>query len=297
MILSVFPEARHPIPRNPMEDKVMRKLLITVVAAASVTALGSIAACGAQQATTEREHARVATSIDKTRLGQALIPLEQVRAATGRTNANELQEVGTISDEIHPENGSAMAAPAGTQAELGQAQPLPGVTWSPADCSQMIEAAVVDFTQVDGYTRLFSTRQTTELAGGGVRDGLAANAVMYTPADNVDFDRVRAKIERCKSATVTLDTFGGAVGTITAEEITAPQVEGADRVISWRQTAVFDNLPAEAAGLAVLFNAEATYMTKGDVIVWTSHGGSAGVTSVQLAEPAFRHAMSVLGIK
>ena len=275
----------------------MRKLPLIVAAVSAVATLG-LAACGAQQATSEREHANVASSIDKNLLNQALLPLDQVQAATGRTNS-ELQEVGTLADAIPASEVRASAggtASQSSQAELGPAQPLPGVTWAPAECSQMIEAAVLDFNQVDGFTRLFATTQTRDFAAGGVRDGLAANAVMYTPASNVDFDRIRAKLQRCKTATVTLDTFG-VTGTITQEEITAPQIEGADRVISWRQTAVFDKLPAEAVGLATIFNAEATYMTKGDVIVWTSHGGSAGVTSVQLAEPAFRHAMSVLGIK
>lgn len=276
----------------------MRKLPV-LVAAASVAMLG-LAACGAQQASVEREHTNVATSIDKNLLNQALLPLDQVHAATGRTNS-ELQEVGTLADEAHASEvmaseGATGSAAQGSQAELGQSQPLPGVTWAPAECSQMIEAAVVDFDQVDGFTRLFATTQTRDFAAGGVRDGLAANAVLHTPASNVDFDRVRAKLARCKTATVTLDTFG-VTGTITQEEIGAPSIAGADRVISWRQTAVFDKLPAEAVGLAALFNAEATYMTKGDVIVWTSNGGSAGVTSAQLAEPAFRHAMSVLGIK
>jgi hypothetical protein len=274
----------------------MRKLPV-VVAAVSVAALGLVAACGAQRAAVEREHTNIAAAIDHNTLNQALIPLDQVRAATGRTDASDLQEVGTLADDIHPSGGAVAGAPdSGGSAELGQAQPLPGVTWTPSECSQMIEAAVLDFTKVDGFTRLFATNQVNDFAAGGVRDGLAANAVLTTPADNVDFERVRAKIERCKSATVSLDTFG-VVGKLTSEEIASPRVDGVDRIISWRQSVVFDKLPAEAAGLAALFNAEAVYMTKGDIIVWTSHGGSAGVTAAQLAEPAFRHAMSVLGIK
>ena len=273
----------------------MRKLPVIVVAAL-VAALGLVTACGVQQAETEREHTNVAISIDDATLNQALLPLAQVQAATGVAEGSELQEVGTLADDIHPESGASSPTYAGS-AELGQNQPLPGVTWAPAECAQMIEAAVLDFDKVDGYTRLFSTNLTNEFAAGGVRDGIAANAVLTTPADNVDLDRVRAKIERCKTATVTLDTFGGVVGTLTAEEIAAPKIDGVDSIIAWRQTAVFDKLPAEAVGLAALFSAEAVYMTKGDVIVWTSHGGSPGVTGVQIAEPAFRHAMSVLGIK
>jgi hypothetical protein len=36
-------------------------------------------------------------------------------------------------------------------------------------------------------------------------------------------------------------------------------------------------------------------MTKGDFIVWTSHGGSPGLTGVQLADPAFQNARTKLG--
>ena len=271
----------------------MRKFVV-VMALLSVSAF--VGACGTDQnPTAARNPELVASSIDKNALNAALLSTDAVWSVTARTGAAELQEVGTLDAVAHA--AEQLGTPSGGSAELGQKQPLPGVTWAPAECAQMIEAAVIDYTKVQGFARLWATRTTTDFAAGGVRDGITANAALTTPADNVDFDRVRAKLERCKTATVTLDTFGGAVGTLTAQEISAPEIDGADRVLAWRQTAVFDRLPAEAAGLAALFTAEAVYMTKGDVIIWTQHGGQAPLTAAQLAGPAFKHAMETLSAK
>ena len=139
----------------------MRKLPVIVVAAL-VAALGLVTACGVQQAETEREHTNVAISIDDATLNQALLPLAQVQAATGVAEGSELQEVGTLADDIHPESGASSPTYAGS-AELGQNQPLPGVTWAPAECAQMIEAAVLDFGKVDGHPVVRDIATTREV--------------------------------------------------------------------------------------------------------------------------------------
>lgn len=285
----------------------MRKLSLI---AALLMAAALVGACSTDRPTVTDAPERVASSVEASELYGGLLSLEQVWAVTRQPGPPLLTLIGTLDTIIHaligvpaqpPDAEGRLVAsrPLGvaplTAAQLGQTQPLPGVTWEPAECAQMIEAAVLDYTKVQGYTRLFSRTVTDDPAAGGVRDGIAANAVLHTPAENVDFRKVRDKIARCRTATVTLDTYGGVRGTLTAQEITPPSVDGVDRIIAWRQTAVFDDLPAEAAGLAALFSAEATYMTRGDFIVWTSHGGTPGLTGVQLANPAFQNARQQLG--
>ena len=286
----------------------MRKLSLI---AALLMAAALVGACSTDRpTTTDAAPKPIASSVDAAELYEGLLSTEQVWAVTRQPGPPLLDLVGTLDTIIHaligvpaqpPDAEGRMVAsrPLGvaplTAAQLGQTQPLPGVTWAPAECAQMIEAAVLDYTKVEGYTRLFARTVTDDPAAGGVRDGIAANAVLRTPAANVDFKKVRDKIARCRTATVTLDTFGGVRGVLTAQEIAPPNVAGVDRIIAWRQTAVFDHLPADAAGLAALFSAEATYMTKGDYIVWTSHGGSPWLTGVQLADPAFQNARQRLG--
>jgi hypothetical protein len=269
-----------------------------------------VGACGTEQTSSQPAPQPVAATVDVSELTNGLLTVDQVWAVTRLPSPPQLTLVGTLEAIAHAlmgqsaqpadkEGQSSASRPLGSgtssSAELGQKQPLPGVTWNPPECAQMIEAAVIDYSKVQGYTRLFAKRVTDDPAAGGVRDGIAANAVLQTPAANVDFSRVRAKISRCRTATVTLDTYGGAVGTLTAQEISPPPVAGVDRIIAWRQTATWSGLPADAAGIAALFSAEATYMTKGDFIVWTSHGGSPGLTGVQLADPAFQNARTKLG--
>jgi hypothetical protein len=175
---------------------------------------------------------------------------------------------------------------------VSQKQPLNGAIFSPATCASMLNSGFPDVSKLQGLTRVFANR-TDPAKGGGqpFQGGMVANAVVPGPA-SADLARVLRTVATCANGTVTLTAFN-VTGKLTQRVVTPPKV-GADGVISFKQTVTFPKLPAQAQGFATMFNADAVYMTKGNMTVWVSTNGDAGVAAADLAPRALERAVAAL---
>ena len=251
-----------------------------------IVLMALLAACTGQNRPGAQQQQPTSPQLDADSLGRALLEQSEVPA--------ELAQVDTMTIGTKETQFGVNDA-----ARAGQVQPLPGVTWEPAECSSMLEAGFEQISDLTGLVRLYATDQAgNKEAGGGVQGGLVASAVVDTRSSPFQPDLVRRKLDRCESASVTLDAFGGAVGRISQQETEAPQVDGAKQTLAWRQTVTFDTeLPAEARAFAELFNAEAVYLDGGDALVWVSTAGTVEVSAAELAGTAMDRARRELRLR